>query len=296
VDLEGEVHGALSLSEIGPKSAVEKSNVGKPFICDETHSQCRAVRVARLVTRCWDFDASARAWASRPGAYVSTAWGRGDGGPQDRTRCDVPMPGAHGQSYDGLVVMIAPLALLPDWDPTVTAAVVGLVAGLIGALIAEPLRVWAERHLLGHRLRREYEHEQRRKLQELTARYHGRLVDSAAHLNYRFWNLYRNEERGFLRDQKWLDDPAGYYFRTTAFRFLLVCSLARAFERDGYFIDSRFSQEERDLYLLKFAKAFLWVTTDVALFRGLDYDESRSFDQLLLRSASRSRRPLLPIA
>jgi len=80
-----------------------------------------------------------------------------------------------------------------------------------------------------------------------------------------------------FEDRRWLDNPNGYYSRTTQYRFLAISSLARAFEREAFFIDSRIA-EPRDFDFLRFIKAFLWATTSVELFRGLPYDETNSTD------------------
>lgn len=166
---------------------------------------------------------------------------------------------------------MAVAAFLANWDPAVTAAVVAAVVSVITLILGAPLRMWVEQHLQRNRLRSEYEYQQRKELRTLIGRHHGRLVQAAESFHQRLGNLYRYE------NERWLNDRESFYSKTTQYRFLRVCSLARAFEREAYFIDARIA-EPQDFDFLKFTKAFLWATTSLALFRGLDYEVAVSKD------------------
>jgi hypothetical protein len=166
---------------------------------------------------------------------------------------------------------VTALAFLDDWDPALIAAFVAAAVSILTLVLGAPLRMWVERYLQTYKLKSEYEYEQRKELRSLIGRYHGRLLEASENLHHRLDNLYRYE------DERWLDSPDGYYFQTTEYRFLAVCSLARAFEREALFIDSRIA-EPNDFEFLRFIKAFLWVTTSAVLFKDLPYDESRSTD------------------
>jgi hypothetical protein len=179
---------------------------------------------------------------------------------------------------------VAVIAILEGWDPGVTAAVVAAIVSVITLILGAPLRMWVERHLQTFRLKSEYESEQRKELRSLIGRYHGRLVAAAESFHQRLRNLYVYEDRRWLdspetdfKDRRWLDSHDSYYFKTTQYRFPCVCSLARAFEREAYFIDSRIA-EQSDFDFLKFIKAFLWATTSAALFKNLGYDETKNTD------------------
>ena len=155
-----------------------------------------------------------------------------------------------------------------------SSALIAAAVALATTLLAAPLRVWADTVLQGRRLKAEYEYEQRRELRTLIGRYHGRLLAACESWSDRLGNLYyRGEEAG------WLNTTSGYYARTTCYRFLTVCSLGRAFEREAYFIDSRYA-EATDLDFVSFLRSFRWAITDPALFRDLDldYEESVSRD------------------
>jgi hypothetical protein len=164
--------------------------------------------------------------------------------------------------------------IIASIDPTVLAAIIAALVALVTTVLATPLRLWADTILEARRLRIADEFEQRRELRKLIGRYHGRLIAAAESWSDRLGNLYYMGER-----EGWLNEPKGYYFVTTCHRFLSVCGLTRAFEREAYFIDSR-SAEPGDLDFLNFMRAFRWVMTDPALFRdvGLEYEETVSQD------------------
>jgi hypothetical protein len=156
-------------------------------------------------------------------------------------------------------------------DTVIVAAGISAVVALVTTVLAAPLRVWVERNLQSHRLRAEYEYEQRRELRRLIGRYHGRLIEAAEQMHYRLLNIYAHDP------ERWLENPAGFYYKTTCYRLLHLAGVSRAFEREAFYIDARIA-ESNDLDFVKFVKAFLWSLVDPALFRGIDYDESKSHD------------------
>jgi hypothetical protein len=175
-----------------------------------------------------------------------------------------------------ILTAVAVLAFLDDWDPALIAAFVAAGVSLLVLILGAPLRMWVERHLLRFRLRAEHEYEQRKQLRSLIGRHHGRLVAASESWSDRMGNLYYKGEA-----EGWLNEPKGYYFLSTCHRFLTLCSLVRAFERENYFIDARYSEaKDKDLDFLNFTRSIRWVVTDPALFRdvGLDYDETVSKD------------------
>jgi hypothetical protein len=120
-----------------------------------------------------------------------------------------------------------------------------------------------------------YEYEQRKKLRELIGRYHGRLLNAAVSMNHRVWNLYGNQDKGWLDVNGKYSDPDWYYFRSSVYRFLNVCAVVRQLEAEAVLLDVRVAKKE-DFTFLNYAAAFHWVMTDVALTDGLPYD---NFDQ-----------------
>jgi len=171
--------------------------------------------------------------------------------------------------------------LLPElFDKADTSVKVALIAAftalatslitLVHSLFGAPLKYWLEKKSLRNRLATEYEYAQRKDLRELIGRYQGRMLEAAETLNNRLWNLYTNQEKGWLDAQGNYKD-CGYYLPSFVYRFLNLYALARRFESEAILIDSRIA-DEKDLDFVKFVKAFAWAVCDVALFDQIDYD------------------------
>jgi hypothetical protein len=179
--------------------------------------------------------------------------------------------------------------LLPEWfDKADTAVKVALIAALaslttsaltlLHSLFGAPLKYWLEKKALRHRLATEYEYQQRKNLRDLITKYRGRLVEAGEALNHRIWNFYRNEPHHWL-DASGRYADSGYYFRSWAYRLLNVLAVARLFEKQAMFIDSRIA-EKTDLDFIKYVKALGWAACDVSLFDGLNYPADRQTDHL----------------
>ena len=179
--------------------------------------------------------------------------------------------------------------MLPQWfdkaDVPVKVALIAALASLTTSLLTvfhslfgAPLKYWLEKKALRNRLAMEYEYEQRKSLRTLIGRYQGRMIEAAEVLNHRMWNFYQNESKGWL-DEHGRYDEAGYYFKSWAYRFLNFLAVARLFEKEATFVDSRVA-EKTDLDFVKYIKAFFWATCDVALFSGINYGDFHQKDHL----------------
>src|SRR5687767_2951191 len=73
-----------------------------------------------------------------------------------------------------------------------------LWAAVVSAIVSAAISYWFRRGETRHKAEVDYEYEQRKKLRELIGRYHGRLLNAANSMNYRMWNLYSNEGKGWL--------------------------------------------------------------------------------------------------
>jgi hypothetical protein len=158
-----------------------------------------------------------------------------------------------------------------------SAAIIAAVTALVTTLVAGPIRLLVDKRLQRSQVEIEYEHEQRKALRTKIGAYHGRLLEAALDLNYRLVNLNLNWEAGWLKVDGDYRAPAKaqHYLRTTACRFVRLEGLANKFEREAIFIDARIA-DGTDEAFVQYAKAFRWVMTAVELFKGLDYDVSRS--------------------
>jgi hypothetical protein len=151
-----------------------------------------------------------------------------------------------------------------------------LLASLISVIVSAAVSYLFKRCETRHNAEVEYEYEQRKKLHELTGRYHGRLLNAANSLNYRLWNLYSNHQNEWLKvDGRY--EQGGYYFSSTAHRLMSFFALVRLVESEAILLDARIATK-KDFLFLNYIAMFHWVMTDVALFNGCEYDSSKQID------------------
>jgi hypothetical protein len=146
-----------------------------------------------------------------------------------------------------------------------------LWAGIISAVVSTAVSYFFRKRETRDRLKTEYEYEQRKKLRNLIGLYHGRLLSASNTLNHRFWNLYQNHEKNWLKVNGNYS-PQNYYFHSFVHRFLNVCCLVRQFEREAIYVDARIA-EKNDFIFLKYLDALRHCVTDKQLFDGLPYDD-----------------------
>jgi hypothetical protein len=165
---------------------------------------------------------------------------------------------------------------------TVVVGVGAALIGAIGALAAPYMQALLGRKTLEHRLETEYRYEQRKELRKLIGLFHGRLVEAADAWRNRMNNLY-DHQSGEAAQRMAVDGAYAepdYYFGTTVYRFMSLATLARQFEAKAFYIDARIA-EASDLVVLKYAKAFRWIMTDLDLIKGLDYEPWAARDHFL---------------
>jgi hypothetical protein len=163
-----------------------------------------------------------------------------------------------------------------------TSVLVGVVTAIVAAVavvVATPLQYVFSRRALEHKLQSEYEYEQRKELRQLIGRYHGRLVEAADAWRNRMNNLYDHQASGHMAVHGSFTEP-DYYFGTSVYRFMTLAALARRFEAEAFYLDARIA-DRADLDILKYAKAFRWIMTDLALVQSLEYDAWGAPDHFL---------------
>ena len=149
-----------------------------------------------------------------------------------------------------------------------------LGAGIISAVVSAAVSYYFRKKETSHRVKTEYEYEQRKELRNLIGRYHGRLLNASNSLNYRMFNLYRNHSEGWLDVDGNYSEEA-YYYNSFVYRFLRVIALVRQFQREAIYLDGRIAQDS-DFTFIKYNELIMWSMTDTSLFDGLKYN---TFDQ-----------------
>ena len=148
---------------------------------------------------------------------------------------------------------------------------------LVSAVVSAGVSYLFKRSETRHTADVSYEYEQRKELRKLIGRYHGRLLNAANSMNYRLWNFYANQEQGWLYVGGKYGNPDNYYFRSFVYRFLNIFALIRQLETEAVLLDARIA-EKKDFVFLNYAAALHWVMTDVALTKGMPYDDFHQTD------------------
>jgi hypothetical protein len=146
-------------------------------------------------------------------------------------------------------------------------------------LATSPVRYVFENLLQRSKAKTDYEYNQRKRLRSKIGGYHGRLLETATSLNYRLLKIYEKRDEPWLQadgdyTKRW---PDGYFFNSTIYRFMAFVAVANRFEREALYVDSRIGTKTDRLFVY-YIKALRWTLTDVALFDGLDYDDSMPTD------------------
>lgn len=139
------------------------------------------------------------------------------------------------------------------------------------ALFGSLLTYYLKRRETKDRLTAEYDHEQKKLTRQFIGEYHGRMIRAAVSLNNRMWNLYENHHKNWLKIDGEFGKSDHYYFSSFFHRVMCICSLSRQFESKAIYLDGRFATKN-DQAFLNYLDAFHWALTDVALFKGLDYN------------------------
>lgn len=164
------------------------------------------------------------------------------------------------------------------------AGVVSFLVTIVTILFTPIGNYLLAKRQLRHKLKTEYEYEQRKKLRDLIGRYHGRILHAVEEFHLRMLSLYASEHRGWLNvgdDYSKVGSTPGryYYFRSTVYRFLALFDVIRQFEAEALFVDSRIASKT-DFEFVTYLRAMLWAATDTNLFEGLTYDASSSKDHI----------------
>jgi tetratricopeptide (TPR) repeat protein len=131
-----------------------------------------------------------------------------------------------------------------------------------------------------------YRLDQKKKLRELIGAYSGRMLEAASDWDRRMHQLYApNGTDHMAVPEEKLHAHDQYLYLSVVFRFLSLLGIARKFESEAFYIDSRIARP-KDLDFLRYAKSFLWVMTDSKLtpddgMPGVDHFRSDEFRPLL---------------
>lgn len=146
------------------------------------------------------------------------------------------------------------------------------------------------RYALNYKLNREYEYEQRKKIQSELGKYKGKLLNAAEELNHRLWNFSKKRKDGWHKVlENEYTSPSKYYFQSFIYRFLVFFYWANKIEKETEYIDTTIASKSESIFLM-YLKNLKLVFCDVLLFEGTDYDTKKSKDHFFKHKFEQSLR------
>lgn len=163
---------------------------------------------------------------------------------------------------------------VPNLDVKIQAGLISAITSIIIFILGWVIKFFYERFALNHKLNKEFQFEQRKKLKEEIAINKVHLLNSAEELNHRLWNFSQNVDKCWHNIDKkdWLK-PSKYYINSFVYRFLVFIHWLIEAERKTLSIDTTIA-DSRDILYLKYIKTLKDIFTDADLFEGLNYDNS----------------------
>lgn len=162
-------------------------------------------------------------------------------------------------------------------DSGVNSAVISATVTISLFILKGLFSTWWSKHFLSYKINFEHNHEQKKKIKEAISKYKMPLLNSAEHLNHRFWNFSNNcdsEWSTFKNGDTWEDS---YYLKTFCYRFLAFHAWCLKFERELVYIDSTLA-DKKDLIFVKYIKMIQSIICDASIFNGTGYNNEFATD------------------
>lgn len=171
------------------------------------------------------------------------------------------------------------------------------VAALVAAVVTAFVNYFGALHIMRYR----YRLAERKKLQDLMGRYIGRMLEAAVDWDHRMETLYErnfwwvamspglktpsNDSNEQSASPDYRRDPEQYLYLSVVFRFLRLLAIARRFEAQAFYINTREARKQQPQFLC-YAKSFIWVMTDSTLspddqIPGIDHFPNEEIRPLL---------------
>lgn len=168
-----------------------------------------------------------------------------------------------------------------DWfdklDVKIQVVIVSSITSLLVFLLGWFFKVCYDRFSLAHKMKKEFEFEQKKKLKEEIAKNKTHLLNSIEALNHRMWNFSQNVNKGWHKvpKEKWFETEDQYYINSFVYRFLCFLHWTIKTEKDTISVDTTIA-DKNDILYLKWVKTFKDVFTDTDLLKELKYDNTRN--------------------
>lgn len=163
--------------------------------------------------------------------------------------------------------------------PEVIAAIIAAITSIITLGLTLLTKNFIEKSLLIFRLDSEYKFEQRKKIKNVLALNKGHLLTACENLNHRLWNSSKENHLKWMEVNGVYNNPNNYYFHSFVYRILNVYAWMSKIESELIHLDTTIATSD-DLDFIKFIRFYGRIFSDVAFFRGFEYDCNNETDHI----------------
>ncbi|MFD0862550.1 hypothetical protein ACFQ1M_10060 [Sungkyunkwania multivorans] len=162
-------------------------------------------------------------------------------------------------------------------DVKLQVIIISSITSLTVFMLGWFFKVVYDRFSLTHKMKKEFEFEQRKKLKEEIAKNKTHFLNSIESLNHRMWNFSQNVDKNWhkISKEKWFETDDQYYINSFVYRFLCFLHWTLKTEKDTISVDTTIADKEDVLYL-KWVKTFKDIFTDADLLQELNYDNTKN--------------------
>jgi hypothetical protein len=153
-------------------------------------------------------------------------------------------------------------------DPKVLTVLISSVTSIATVFLLKP---FVDKRFHVFKLKKDYEHEQRKNLKNTVAKYKIHFLNACESMNHRLWNYSSNWKRRWLHVDGQYDKESKHYFSSFIYRTLSVYAWIKIIEKNLVYIDTTVATKE-DLSFLKYMKLFPLIFCDLVLFHDLPYN------------------------
>ncbi len=170
---------------------------------------------------------------------------------------------------------------MTDWfnnlDIKLQVVIISSITSLTVFLLGWFFKFIYERISLSHKLNKEFQFEQKKKLKEEIAKNKTHLLNSVEALNHRMWNFSQNVGENWhnVSENDWFQNGDQYYINSFVYRFLCFLHWTIKTEKDTISVDTTIANKD-DITYLKWIKTFKDIFTDADLLQDLNYNRAHN--------------------
>lgn len=161
-------------------------------------------------------------------------------------------------------------------DIKIQAALIAALTSIITLIISTYLKSPIEKRLHKHRLKLNFEYEQRKKIKDTIAQYKGQIIQAANSINGRVKNLTKNREKAVIwMNAEYNDDiNKNYYIKSFIYRILSFFAWVKILEDRIIFLDTTIASK-KDILFIKMLKIMPQFFFDGDIVEGIELSQNQ---------------------